>query len=143
MRRAAMAAGSFVVLSAVLSGCGGQEEPLAAELARYTDTGDGCQQAVTAIAYADSSLTSAGQERYVDWDDATRSKVGTVSGTIALEKRDFPSEEALAQAERVARLAADAAAAGRTAEERVQLLREYRREAAQLVLICGREVPTL
>lgn len=143
MRRSVVTAAALVLLSAALTGCGSNEKPLAAELARYTDAGDGCQQAVSAIAYADASLTSAGQERYVDWDDETRSKVATVGGTIALEVRDFPSEAALVQAQKVARVAKDAAAAGRSAEERVQLLREYRREAAQLVIICGREVATL
>ena len=105
--------------------------------------GDGCQQTVAAITYADSSLRAAGQERHERWDDATRSKVATVGGTIALEVRDFPSEATLEQARKVAGLAADAAAAATTDEERVRLLREYRREAAGLVILCGRAVPDL
>lgn len=133
-----------MALSVALAGCrDGGEKALSAELARYTDAGDGCQQAVSAIAYADASLKAAGQERYEDWDDETRSKVGTVSATIALEVRDFPSETALEQARRVARLASEAAAQRTSGEDRVELLREYRREAAQLVLVCGREVPEL
>lgn len=142
VRRAGAALLALVALTA-LSGCGDDEPALSDELSRYTDAGDGCQQAVSAIAYADASLKAAGQERYQEWDDETRSKVGTVSGTIALEVKDFPSAEALRQAREVARLAREAAAADTSAEDRVQLLREYRREAAGLVIICGREVASL
>ena len=143
MRRALGPLGAVLVLAVLLVGCGRDEKPLADELSRYTDRGDGCQQSVAAITYADSSLRAAGQERHERWDDATRSKVATVGGTIALEVRDFPSETTLEQARKVADLAADAAAAATTDEERVTLLREYRREAAQLVILCGREVPDL
>jgi len=143
MRRALGPLGAVLVLAVLLVGCGRDEKPLAEELSRYTDRGDGCQQSVAAITYADSSLRAAGQERHERWDDATRSKVATVGGTIALEVRDFPSENTLEQARKVADLAADAAAAATTDEERVTLLREYRREAAQLVILCGREVPDL
>jgi hypothetical protein len=143
MHRTWLTAAAPAVLAVALAGCGGGEKALSAELARYTDAGDGCQQAVSAIAYADASLKSAGQERYQDWDDETRSKVGTVSGTIALEVRDFPSEAALEQARRLARVASEAAAQRTSAEDRVHLLRDYRREAAQLVVICGRDVPEL
>jgi hypothetical protein len=143
MRRALGPLGAVLVLAVLLVGCGRDEKPLADELSRYTDGGDGCQQSVAAITYADSSLRAAGQERHEGWDDATRSKVATVGGTIALEVRDFPSEATLEQARKVADIAADAAAAATTDEERVTLLREYRREAAQLVILCGREVPDL
>lgn len=143
MRRAVSGAGAALLALTVLSGCGDAEPALSAELSRYTDPGDGCQQAVSAIAYADASLKAAGQERYQDWDDETRSKVATVGGTIALEVKDFPSEDALHQAREVARLAREAAAKDTSAEDRVQLLREYRREAAELVIVCGREVPDL
>jgi len=143
MRRALGPLWAVLVLAVLLVGCGRDEKPLAEELSRYTDRGDGCQQSVAAITYADSSLRAAGQERHERWDDATRSKVATVGGTIALEVRDFPSENTLEQARKVADLAADAAAAATTDEERVTLLREYRREAAQLVILCGREVPDL
>ena len=143
MRRALGPLWAVLVLAVLLVGCGRDEKPLAEELSRYTDRGDGCQQSVAAITYADSSLRAAGQERHERWDDATRSKVATVGGTIALEVRDFPSENTLEQARKVADLAADAAAAATTDEQRVTLLREYRREAAQLVILCGREVPDL
>ncbi len=143
MRRAVTIAGLLLAVSVALVGCGRDQKPLADELSRYTDRGDGCQQTVAAITYADSSLRAAGQERHERWDDATRSKVATVGGTIALEVRDFPSEATLEQARKVAGLAADAAAAATTDEERVRLLREYRREAAGLVILCGRAVPDL
>lgn len=143
MLRVVSGAGAALLALTVLSGCGDAEPALSAELSRYTDSGDGCQQAVSAIAYADASLKAAGQERYQDWDDETRSKVATVGGTIALEVKDFPSEDALHQAREVAGLAREAAAKDTSAEDRVQLLREYRREAAELVIVCGREVPDL
>lgn len=131
----------LLVCSALLAGCGGADQPLADELSRYTDAGDGCQQTVNAISYADELLKAPGQERYQVWDDATRSRVATVGGTVALEVRDFPSERALEVARRVAGLAEQTAARGTKSRQRVLLLREYRREAAELVLVCAREVP--
>jgi hypothetical protein len=130
-----------ILLAAVLLvGCSGDEPALGDELSRYTDAGDGCQQAVSAIAYADDALKPLGQERYQDWDDATRSKVAAVSGTIRLEERDFPSEAALRQARAVAEAAAKVAGPGIRGARRVRALRTYRREAAGLVVVCGREV---
>jgi hypothetical protein len=136
-------AGALLLLPAVLTGCGDDQEPLAEELSRYTDRGDGCQQAVSAIAYTDAALKPLGQERYQEFNDEVRSKIGTVGGTIALEVRDFPSEETLEQARRVADLARETAALDTRGARRVTLLREYRREATQLVIDCGREVPSL
>ena len=135
---------SRVVLVALLvAGCSSGQAPLADELDRYTDKGDGCQQVVSAIAYADAALKPAGQEPYQVFDDEVRSKVAAVSGTIALEVRDFPAEQVLDQARVVARLADDTAARSARGERRVRLLREYRREALDLVLGCARAVPGL
>jgi hypothetical protein len=137
------AAFALLVLPALLVGCSEQAEPLADELSRYTDRDDGCEQVVSAIAYTDLALKPLGQERYQDFDDAVRSKIGTVGGTIALEVRDFPTKATLEQARRVADVARRTAAADARGARRVALLREYRREAAQLVIDCGRAVPGL
>jgi hypothetical protein len=137
------AAGALLLLPALLTGCGDDEQPLADELSRYTDRGDGCQQVVSAIAYTDMALKPLGQERYQVFDDEVRSKIGTVGGTIALEVRDFPSRMVLEQARRVAELARETAALDARGRGRVSSLREYRREATQLVIDCGREVPNL
>ena len=53
----------------LLAACSPGKAPLADELDRYTDKGDGCQQVVSAIAYADEALKPAGQERYQVFDD--------------------------------------------------------------------------
>ena len=136
--------GLLLVVAAALSlvGCSGDDKPssLSEQLAHYTDSGDGCQQVVSAISYADTSLKPAGQERYVTWTDEVRSKISAVSGTIALEVKDFPSKQALGQAQRTARLADRAAAAGVPTAKRVRLLQEYRREAAEMVVVCARLV---
>ena len=128
-----------------LAGCSADDgkAPLSDELGAYTDAGDGCQQAVSAIAYADNTLRAAGQEAHQEFDDAVRSNIAAVAGTIALEVRDFPSEQTLQQARRVADLAEETSAAATTGEKRVRLLREYRREAAQLVIDCAAEVDGL
>src|SRR6188472_3606057 len=80
--------GSLLVAVAALPlvGCTGGDKPssLSEQLAHYTDSGDGCQQVVSAISYADTSLKPAGQERYVTWTDEVRSKISAVSGTISL-----------------------------------------------------------
>ena len=132
--------GAAAALSLV--GCSGDDKPskLSEQLAHYTDSGDGCQQVVSAISYADTSLKPAGQERYVTWTDEVRSKISAVSGTIALEVKDFPSKQALDQAQRTARLADRTAAAGVPTAKRVRLLQEYRREAAEMVVVCARLV---
>ena len=136
--------GLLLVAAVALSlvGCSGDDKPssLSEQLAHYTDSGDGCQQVVSAISYADTSLKPAGQERYVTWTDEVRSKISAVSGTIALEIKDFPSKQALAQAQRTARLADRTAAAGVPTAKRVRLLQEYRREAAEMVVVCARLV---
>ncbi len=117
--------------------------PLSDELGAYTDSGDGCQQAVSAIAYADNTLRAAGQEQHQEFDDAVRSNIAAVAGTIALEVRDFPSKQTLQQARKVEDLADETSAIATQGEKRVQLLREYRREAAQLVIDCAAEVDGL
>ena len=124
-RRARWAAAATVVAVPLLVSCSGDDKaPLSDELGHYTDAGDGCQQAVSAIAYADSSLRAAGQEQHQEFDDAVRSNLAAVSGTIALEVRDFPSERTVKQARRVADLAEDTAAFRTRRAERVRLLRE-------------------
>lgn len=130
------------LLSLVLLALGScaEEAPLADELSRYTDKGDGCQQVVSAITYAEGVLKDLGQEPYQEFDDSVRSRVAAVTGTVALEVRDFPSAEALEQARRVGEVAEATAAADVGRKRRVELLREYRREAAQLVIICGHEI---
>jgi hypothetical protein len=134
--------GSLLVAVAALPlvGCSGGDKPssLSEQLAHYTDSGDGCQQVVSAISYADTALKPAGQERYVTWTDEVRSKISAVSGTISLEVRDFPAKRALDQARRTARLADRTAAAGVPTAKRVRLLQEYRREAAEMVIVCAR-----
>lgn len=126
-----------------LVGCSSDKAPLSDELDRYTDKGDGCQQSVSAIAYADDLLKSAGQEQFQEFSDAVRSRIATVGGTIALEVRDFPSEETLLQARRVAKLAEETAAPDTRGARRVRLLRTYRREALDLVLVCARDTKGL
>jgi hypothetical protein len=136
-------AATAVLLVAALAGCSDDEAPLADELSRYTDAGDGCQQTVSAIAYADASLRAAGQEQHQEFTDAVRSNITTVAGTIALEVRDFPSRRTLRQARKVADLAERTGAAATTGAQRVRLLREYRRAAAQMVIDCAAEVKGL
>ena len=126
-----------------LSGCSEHKPALADKLSRYTDRGDGCQQVVSAISYADHSLRSAGQEQYQEFTDAVRSNISAVSGTIDLEVHDFPSKRVLDQARKVAELAEDTGALATKGERRVRLLREYRREAAELVIDCGKAVKGL
>jgi hypothetical protein len=129
---------------ATLGGCSGDHKAaLSDELGHYTDPGDGCQQAVSAIAYADNSLRAAGQEQHQEFDDAVRSNIAAVAGTIALEVRDFPSKRTLEQARRVEDLADETSALATKGQHRVELLREYRREAAQLVIDCADEVDGL
>lgn len=132
-----------VALVVALSGCSDGDAPLSDELGRFTDSGDGCRQAVVAITYADDSLRSAGQEQHQEFTDAVRSRISTVAGTIALEVRDFPSERVLDQARKVADLAERTGARDARGQKRVRLLREYRREAAQLVIDCAEEVDGL
>ena len=130
-----------VVLGLALSACADpQKAPLADELEGYTDTGDGCQQVVSAISYADRQLKAAGQEPYQDFTDAVRSSIGAVAGTVALEVRDFPSERTLEQARVVSSLADQVGSPAVSGDRRVRLLRVYRREAMDLVILCAREV---
>ena len=139
-----VAAVTLAVALPLLGACSSDDtSSLSDELGRYTDSGDGCQQAVSAIAYADNSLRAAGQEQHQEFDDAVRSNIAAVAGTISLEVRDFPSKETLQQARKVADLADETSAIATKGERRVRLLREYRREAAQLVIDCAAEVDGL
>lgn len=142
MRRLA-ALPALLLLALALQGCSHGKPALADQLSHYTDSGDGCQQAVTAITYADHSLRSAGQEQHQKFGAAVRSNLTAVAGTIDLEVRDFPSKTALDQARKVGDLAEQTAALGARGQRRVTLLREYRREAAQLVIDCGEAVKGL
>lgn len=133
----------FMVLGLVLgtlSCSGSSKAPLADQLDTYTDKGNGCQESVSAVAYADGQLRAMGQESFQEFTDAVRSSISAVSGTIALEVRDFPSKDTLDQARRVADLADEVAAADTRGVKRVRLLRQYRVEAEQLVIACSRAV---
>jgi hypothetical protein len=106
-------------------------------LAQYTDEVDGCEQAVSAIGYADSLLRALGQEDHQEFDAAVRSRLASVAGTIALEVGDFPDGATREQAERVGDLAERAQVSEDPDPQQVLALREYRREAAQLVIDCA------
>ncbi|MGZ4595145.1 MAG: hypothetical protein ACXV4A_13560 [Actinomycetes bacterium] len=121
----------------LLAGCASGKAKVADPLESYTDPGDGCSQVVSAIAYADDMLKPLGQEAYQTFDDAVRSRVATVNGTISLEVKDLPSKQILEQARRTGDLADRGMRAGVSRRDRIRLLREYRREAAELVLLCG------
>jgi hypothetical protein len=134
----ALVAAAMIALVSLTAGCSGDDDgPLAKELSGYTDPGDGCAQVMSAISYADDALKPLGQEQYQTWDDVARSRLSAVDGTIALEVRDFPNDNVLKQARKVGKIADHTAAAATKGAERVRSLREYRREAAQLVLDCG------
>ena len=126
MRRAA----TSVAAALLLAGCGDPDA-----LAGYTDEGDACQQVVSAIAYADDLLKPLGQEPYQDFDDATRSRLAAVGGTIALEVHDWPTDEIADQA-RVVQPLAEASGAKAGGEAQTRTLLEYRLEATRLVQLC-------
>jgi hypothetical protein len=113
---------------------------ISARLERYTDPGDGCEQTVSALGYAEFLLKPLGQERYQDWDDATLSRVAAVAGTIELEMTDYPDEASARQARTVADLATIVVDPRTSDEDRVATFREYRREAAQMVIVCAAAV---
>jgi len=108
-----------------------------ASRSRPTDSGDGCQQAVSAIGYADDVLLVLGQEDHQKFDAAVRSRLAAVAGTISLEMEDFPNRRTSEQAGRVGQLADRAQASATPDAEQILALREYRREAAQLVIDCA------
>jgi len=131
-----------VLLCVVLlpvTGCSEDKPALSDELSHYTDQGDGCPQVVSAIGYADAALLAPGQEPYQEWTDEVRSKLSAVDGTAALEVYDFPSKRALQQARKVGDVAQAVAAAGVKPSRRVVRLRVYRREAAEMVIICAED----
>jgi hypothetical protein len=115
-------------------------DTLLPNLDTYTDRGDGCAQAISAIGYADESLRPLGQEPYQEFDDLVRSKLSAVSGTLALEADDFPNRAVARQAQVVQILATKAAALTpdepKAQRARVRALLRYRIEAAELVLLC-------
>lgn len=124
----AVVAGSLLLLA----GC--MARP-ADPLESYTDPGDGCQQAISAITYADDVLKPLGQEPYQVFDDEVRSKIAAVEGTLALEAHDWPSTRIHRQADAVEHLAAEAKSKQDT-PRRERALLQYRAEAAELVLLC-------
>lgn len=112
----------------------------------YTDPGDGCAQAISAISYADDVLLPVGQEPYQKFDDVVRSRLAAVAGTLSLEGKDWPDEPVHQQAEKVQPLAQ--AAGARLPEEtaaakanRSKVLLRYRVEAATLILVCRDALP--
>lgn len=134
-----MAAPTAVALALVLavsvsaSACGRE----ASALESYTDPGDACQQALSAIGYADDVLVVLGQEQYQDFDDVVTSRLAAVAGTLALEERDWPDRTTRSRAEDVIPLAEQAAELDPDdplARERA--LVEYRVAAGRLVLAC-------
>jgi hypothetical protein len=137
--RAPLACAAALLAIAACSACGsGSSGGADADpLLSYTDAGDGCPQVVSAISYADARLLPLGQEAYQKFTPAVRSNVAEVDGTQTLEDRDFPNRAILEQAQLTGRYATRAMAAGVPRRDRVRLLREYRREAASLVLLCA------
>jgi hypothetical protein len=134
--RAPLAVAAALLAVAACSSCGSGATD-ADPLLSYTDPGDGCPQVVSAISYADARLLPLGQEAYQKFTPAVRSNVAEVDGTQTLEDRDFPNRAILEQAQLTGRYATRAMAAGVPRRDRIRLLREYRREAASLVLLCA------
>jgi hypothetical protein len=115
-------------------------------LESYTDAGDACPQAISAISYADDSLRPLGQEPYQEFDDVVRSRLAAVAGTLALEAKDWPDEPVHRQAELVQPLAQAAAAqlpnqSAAAKAARINALLRYRIEAATLILVCRDATP--
>lgn len=115
-------------------------------LESYTDPGDGCAQAISAISYADDILVSLGQEPYQQFDDAVRSRLAAVAGTLSLEAKDWPDEPVHHQAQVVQPLAQaagaqlpDQSAAAKAA--RINVLLRYRIAAGTLILVCRDATP--
>lgn len=154
-RRFGVAAALAVTVIAPLTACGGDEKtgptpsttPSAAGassspgLEAYTDTGDGCQQAISAIAYADDVLRALGQEPYQEFNDLVRSRIAAVSGTLSLEAKDWPNAAVHRQAQVVHDLAQATAArlpnqSATAKATRVNELLRYRIEAGKLILFC-------
>jgi hypothetical protein len=140
-RRSGLAV-AVVLCGLALTACGDDADQARPDgdddaLAEYTDEGDGCEQAVSAIGYADGLLRALGQEDHQEFDAAVRSRLASVAGTIALEDRDFPDDVTQEQARRVGDLANRAQESEDPDPEQVLALREYRREAAQLVIDCA------
>jgi hypothetical protein len=133
MRRHLLVAAVLVVAG----GCGSGEPAGDDALASYTDPNDGCEQVVSAIGYADDLLLVLGQEEHQKFDAAVRSRLAAVEGQISLEVEDFPTRNILVQARKVADLANRAQASENPDDEQILALREYRREAAQLVIDCA------
>jgi hypothetical protein len=125
------------VLTLLLGACSGNQNDDADPLRSYTDSGDGCPQMVTAITYAEDALDPLGQEAYQDFTDRVRSGLAAVDGTQSLEVDDFPSKKIRKQAVLTGRYATAASRAVVAPRARIRNLRKFRREAAELVLLCA------
>src|SRR5690349_20205620 len=155
-----------VSLAAGLAGCSGSDETPAPATARsasrspsasptttspgldkYTDKGDACAQAISAISYADDTLLPLGQEAYQTFDDVVRSRLAAVAGTLSLEAKDWPDQGVYKQAQIVGPLAEAAGAqltentaAAKAARSKVLL--RYRIAAGTLILVCQDAMPS-
>jgi|tagenome__1003787_1003787.scaffolds.fasta_scaffold20624438_1 hypothetical protein len=151
-----------VPLAAGLAGCSGSDEaPAPASAASrspsasatspgldsYTDRGDACAQAISAISYADDTLLPLGQEAYQTFDDVVRSRLAAVAGTLSLEAKDWPDQAVYKQAQIVGPLAEAAGAqltentaAAKAARSKVLL--RYRIAAGTLILVCQDAMPS-
>jgi hypothetical protein len=163
--RAGRAAVTMIMASAVLSACSGSDGTASAApptatpsapaetgttssatpspvttspgLESYTDPGDGCAQAISAIGYTEESLLVLGQEPYQTFDDVVRSKLAEVAGTLSLEAKDWPNKAVYRQAQKVIPLAEQAGHPAPAHDKtRIRVLLEYRVEAAKLVQLC-------
>lgn len=149
---AALALGAVLLTTAACAGSGDAPGPVvpsstpAGGLEAYTDRGDGCAQVVSAIGYADQVLRPRGQERSQRFDDAVRSRLAAVGGTIALELDDFPAPDVGTLARAVQPLAEQSGALideddPAAVRARLRTFERYRDQAAALVARCRRATP--
>jgi hypothetical protein len=141
MRRTSLAAPVLAVLLLTACGSDSDQGPSSPEtpssLEGYggsVSAGTACDDAISAMSYADDLLVNQGQEPYQDFDAAMRSRLSAVEGTL-LNTDEWPSDDLADQAEIVQRLANEASRkdAGLPA---VRALTEYRGEAARFILLC-------
>lgn len=116
------------------------------DLDSYTDPGDACAQAISAISYADDALRPLGQEPYQEFNDVVRSRLAAVAGTLALEAKDWPDEPVHRQASLVQPLAQEAGAllpdqSAASKAARINVLLRYRIAAGTLILVCRDAAP--
>jgi hypothetical protein len=132
-----------LVVVLLLTACGSDADegpssaPTPSSLEGYGESvsaGTACDDAISAITYADDLLVNQGQEPYQDFDGAVRSRLSAVEGTL-LNTDEWPSEDLADESEIVQRLAHEASRndAGLPA---VRALTEYRGEAARFIVLC-------